>query len=125
VAGSKETASSVSPLAVAAAAAAASVAAFGAWWALWPRASPQPPPPSNVVARPTDSYVEESAMTRSQLESRYKMEKRIGQGGFGDVWLARDTRTGRRVAVKILPLDRLPRRMVEQEVRVATLPLLP
>jgi len=55
-------------------------------------------------------------MTRSQLESRYKMEKRIGQGGFGDVWLARDTRTGRRVAVKLLPLDRLPRRMVEQEV---------
>jgi serine/threonine protein kinase len=63
-----------------------------------------------------DSYVEESAMTRLQLEMRYKMEKRIGQGGFGDVWLARDTRTGRRVAVKILALDRLPRRMVEQEV---------
>eukprot|EP00967_Tisochrysis_lutea_P067662 scaffold88449_cov30-Tisochrysis_lutea.AAC.1 len=102
------------PLAIAAG---ASAAAFAVWWGLL-----RDPGSGGAHDSPDDawsthsSYVEESTLTRSQLESRYRMEKRIGQGGFGDVWLARDTRTGRRVAVKILPLDRLPKKMVKQEV---------
>jgi len=93
-------------------------------WLLLGRGSEPPPPPpaagadDDVVAAAADdnAYIEETTLTRTQLEARYTMEKRIGQGGFGDVWLARDTRTGRRVAIKILPLERLPRKMVEQEV---------
>ncbi|MDP9190125.1 MAG: serine/threonine-protein kinase [Acidobacteriota bacterium] len=53
----------------------------------------------------------------------YEIIARIGAGGMGEVWRARDTRIGRDVAVKILPpefassADRLHR--FEQEARAA------
>ncbi len=53
----------------------------------------------------------------------YEISSRIGAGGMGEVWRARDTRIGRDVAVKILPPDfavnaeRL--RRFEQEARSA------
>ncbi|EOD17295.1 hypothetical protein EMIHUDRAFT_458993 [Emiliania huxleyi CCMP1516] len=52
----------------------------------------------------------------ARLEAIYAFEKRIGQGGFGDVWLARDAKSGRQVAVKLISLEKLPRAMVEVEV---------
>ena len=56
--------------------------------------------------------------------SRYRILSRIGAGGMGDVYLAEDTRLGRRVALKVLPEqfntdeDRL--RRFEQEARSAS-----
>jgi serine/threonine protein kinase len=44
------------------------------------------------------------------------MEKLLGKGGFGEVWLATERASGRRVAVKILSMASLPRSMIEQEI---------
>jgi len=53
----------------------------------------------------------------------YEILERIGAGGMGEVWLAQDSRLGRKVAIKVLPqeyagdADRLAR--FEQEARAA------
>src|SRR5207249_4071258 len=40
------------------------------------------------------------------LGGRYVLERRLGRGGMGDVYLAREPRLARRVAIKVLPPDR-------------------
>ena len=47
-----------------------------------------------------------SALTGQRL-GVYQLQERIGAGGMGEVYRARDTRLGRDVAIKILPA-RLP-----------------
>lgn len=36
---------------------------------------------------------------------KYILEKRLGNGSFGEVWLAKDTTIDKEVALKILPSD--------------------
>ena len=54
----------------------------------------------------------------------YKIEARLGAGGMGEVFRARDTRLGRTVAIKILPHDKVAdpqcKRRFMQEARAAS-----
>jgi serine/threonine protein kinase len=61
--------------------------------------------------------------------SHFEITDKLGEGGMGEVWLARDTRLGRKVALKILPPDRATsedrRRRFQEEAIAVYLPAIP
>jgi serine/threonine protein kinase/Tol biopolymer transport system component len=64
----------------------------------------------------------EHALNAGERLGNYEVLRRIGAGGMGEVYLARDTRLGRQVALKLLPAaavlhyDRVRRFMQEAQV---------
>ena len=61
----------------------------------------------------------ESGSSAQIILGRYRMERRLGAGGFGVVWLAWDEKLEREVAVKVIPGEGGAGERVEREARAA------
>lgn len=61
------------------------------------------------------------ARFQAALSERYVIDRKIGAGGMGTVYLARDVKHGRQVAIKVVPAERLSaagRRHFHREIRL-------
>ena len=66
----------------------------------------QPPQPHNAAdPSPMASPLDPIASLRAALRGHYDIEREIGQGAFATVYLARDLKHERKVAVKVLHAD--------------------
>jgi eukaryotic-like serine/threonine-protein kinase len=84
-------------------------------------ALPRERAPDQTRALPSDgSWRDEQQPPRQLVLDRYRLERRIGAGGFGVVWLAFDEKLEREVAVKVVPREDDPSSSrAEREARVA------
>src|SRR5204862_7327383 len=81
-----------------------------------------PEPADATAALPRAHHWEERHPPRQLVLDRYRLERRIGAGGFGVVWLAFDEKLEREVAVKVVPRERddpPENSRAEREARVA------
>jgi eukaryotic-like serine/threonine-protein kinase len=72
--------------------------------ALAPAAAPAPAAPAAVSGAGTGAAAAAAAVPDSQRLGRYQLEREIGRGAMGVVYLGRDTAINRMVAIKAIPL---------------------
>jgi hypothetical protein len=71
-----------------------------------PQEEARPPRDDATRALPSDGHWrDELGPPRQLVLDRYRLERRIGAGGFGVVWLAFDEKLEREVAVKVVPRE--------------------
>ena len=78
-------------------------------------------PPSSRPTRATAATRRQTAdpLPAPIVLDRYRLQRRLGSGAFGTVWMARDERLDRDVAVKILARERIMGGRFEREARAA------
>ena len=79
-----------------------------------------------AVAQVFEREQSPTQLTPGQQISHYEITRLIGEGGMGEVYLARDTKLDRNVAIKLLRNDLLPQlhaseRLLREARAVATL----
>ena len=74
---------------------------------------------ASAVARRTRSASSPRRRPPIVVLDRYELDCRLGAGAFGTVWMARDQRLDRDVAVKIVPRERVVVSRFEREAKVA------
>ena len=90
------------------------------------RTTPDSPPPESIIqpiaTAPTLMSQAAECLPGSALGERYRIDREIGRGGMGRVFLARDLRLDREVALKVLATDAHGEEQVrrfEKEARAA------
>jgi eukaryotic-like serine/threonine-protein kinase len=69
-----------------------------------PAITPVPPPPAAAAAGGTPAAASAAASPETQRLGRYQLEREIGRGAMGIVYLGRDTAINLMVAIKAIPL---------------------
>jgi eukaryotic-like serine/threonine-protein kinase len=70
----------------------------------WPQYGPRSstPRPASSTPQPAGGAPAQASMAGRMLDERYRIERKVGEGGMSFVYLAQDTKTNERVAIKIL-----------------------